>query len=355
MARTAIADRHVEEDPVSGPRQFIGILPSVPTAIWVAAVDVALFIAFGIMSHGLFFTFASVNNIGLDAAVGMLLAVGITFVLAAGELDLSIGSNVVMSSVAGAYALVAIAGSDPLTAEPVTGSRVWLGAVVAALAAMAAGAGFGLINGLIVTRLRINSFIATLASGGAAIGAVLVITNGYNISRFPPELQSSFGTKSIAGLIPYPMVLVLALCVSLWFLMRKSKIGVHTRAIGSSREAAVRSGIGVSWVVLRLFVLMGLLAGLCGFMVMSRFATTDIGGDQTYALAAIAAAVIGGTSLFGGVASVGGSMVGSLLPIILGSGLIVVGVSSFYQQIVVGGVLLVAVYVDQQRRSKEEK
>ncbi|MBN8937830.1 MAG: ABC transporter permease, partial [Rhizobiales bacterium] len=274
----------------------------------------------------------------LDASVGLLLAVGMTFLLAAAQLDLSIGANTVMSSVIAAKVIGSIASVES------TGSKVVLAGLAAAAAAIVVGTLFGAINGLIVTKLHVNALITTLGTGGIVTGLTLVATNGVNLAGIPVKLQTSFGSGTIGEILPWAMVVAIVVCAVLWFVMRTTRLGSRTLAIGSSREAAERSGISVDWVLIRLFALMGGLAGLAGFLIVCRFGTTNIGGGTEYALAAIAAAVIGGTSLFGGRASIGGSIVGSLLPVVLASGLLVVKVSSFYQQVVVGAILVLAVY-----------
>lgn len=320
-----------------------------PTAFWIALVIAGLVLFFSALSGGIFVSPASINGLALDAAVGILLAAGMTFLLSAGLLDLSLGANVVMSSVTAALVLKALA---PPGAQD--GVGVVMAAVVSLLAGIASGALFGLVNALVVTRLRVNSLIATLGTGGAASGLILVVTGGSNITGFPPELQRTIGTASIAGILPYQTLVVVVLAAALWFLMERTQLGTHARAIGSSREAAFRSGIPIPATVIRLFVMLGALAGLAGFLTMTRFSTTTIGGSEDAALAAIAAAVIGGTSLFGGIATIGGSVIGALLPVVLASGLIVIGVPSFYQRIAVGVVLILAVYIDQERRSGRE-
>ena len=334
---------------LSGARQWLLLRP---TAFWIALVEIALIIGFNFKSDGLFLTRESIMNLALDAAVGMLLAVGMTFLLAAAQLDLSVGANLVLSSCVAAWVITKfIPIADSFTAP---GPKVVWTSLLACLAAIASGTAFGVVNGIIVTKLRVNSFIATLGTAGAASGLVLVWTNGSNITGFPPSLQTEFGVASISGLLPYQMLIVLVISAVLWFVMRKTRLGLHAVALGSSPSAVRRSGVSSTSVLIRLFAIVGALAGLAGFFVMARFSTTNIGGSQDAPLAAIAAAVIGGTSLFGGVATVGGSMVGSLLPVILASGLIVIGVESFYQQIVVGLILILAVYIDQERRSRRE-
>lgn len=322
------------------------------TPVGMAIIVLGLIIIFGVLSpNGAFLRISNLTTMTLNVSVAMLLAVGITLVLAAGELDLSIGANVVLSSVVAAKILVALAGSydqvrvgDYPTLE--------LGLIVGSIAGVATGTLFGLINGLLVTRLRINSFIVTLGTMGIGTGLAYVLTSGTNVPYVPRVIQTGFGVEKLFGLIPYPMTIVLVISAVLWYTLHATRFGLHTLAIGSSREAAERAGIQSTRHVLILFVVMGALAGVAALLDLTRFATTNIGGHQTTPLAAIAAVVIGGTSLFGGRATIAGSMVGSLIPVVLGTGLVILGVPSFYQLIVVGAILIVAVFIDQRRRER---
>jgi ribose transport system permease protein len=322
------------------------------TPVGMAVIVVALVIIFGVLSpNGAFFRVSNLSTITLNVAVTMLLAVGITFVLAAGELDLSIGSNVVLSSVVAAEVLVGLSGTyDQVRVGEYP--NLMLGIVAGSIAGILAGALFGAINGLLVTRLRINSFIVTLGTMGIGTGLAYVVSNGVNVPNVPRVLQTSFGIQKLFGVIPYAMVVVLIISGALGYTLRSTRFGLHTLAIGSSREAAERAGIRSSRHVMALFILMGSLAGVAAVLDLTRFATTNVGGHQTTALAAIAAVVIGGTSLFGGRATIAGSMVASLIPVILGTGLVILGVPSFYQLIVVGAILIAAVFVDQRRRER---
>jgi ribose transport system permease protein len=317
-----------------------------------AAIVIVLIVVFGVLSpNGAFFRVSNLSTITLNVSVTMLLAVGITFVLAAGELDLSIGSNVVLSSVVAAQVLVGLSG----TTEQVRMGEypnLALGIVAGSIAAVLAGTLFGAVNGLLVTRLRVNSFIVTLGTMGIGTGLAYVVSNGVNVPNVPRVLQTNFGIQKLFGVVPYPMIVVLVVSAVLWYVLRATRFGLHTLAIGSSREAAERAGIRSRAHVMALFVMMGALSGLAAILDLTRFATTNIGGHQTTALAAIAAVVIGGTSLFGGRATIAGSMVASLIPVILGTGLVILGVPSFYQLIVVGAILIAAVYVDQRRRER---
>ena len=322
------------------------------TPVGMAVIVLGLIIIFGILSpNGAFFRISNLTTMTLNVSVAMLLAVGITLVLAAGELDLSIGANVVLSSVVAAKVLVALSGSFEevrVDQYPTLG----LGLVVGGVAGVLTGTAFGIVNGLLVTRLRINSFIVTLGTLGIGTGLAFVLTSGTNVPYVPRVIQTGFGVQKLFGLVPYPMIIVLVIAAALWYTLHSTRFGLHTLAIGSSREAAERAGIRSSKHILILFIIMGALAGVAALLDLTRFATTNIGGHQTTPLAAIAAVVIGGTSLFGGRATIAGSMVGSLIPVVLGTGLVILGVPSFYQLIVVGAILIVAVFIDQRRRER---
>jgi ribose transport system permease protein len=344
------AARTLDEQLAPPPGRLAMAMRSTPVGM--AVVVVALIVLFGVLSpNGVFFRISNLSSITLNVAVTMLLAVGITFVLAAGELDLSIGSNVVLSAVVAAKVLVALSGTLD---EVKVGNypELAVGVVAGTVAAVLCGTLFGLVNGLLVTRLKINSFIVTLGTMGIGTGLAYVVSNGVNVPYVPRVLQTGFGIEKLFDAVPYPMIVVLIISAALWYTLRATRFGLYTLAIGSSREAAERAGIRSSRHVLMLFIMMGALAGVAAMLDLTRFATTNIGGHQTTALAAIAAVVIGGTSLFGGRATIAGSMVASLIPVILGTGLVILGVPSFYQLIVVGAILIAAVFIDQRRRDR---
>ncbi len=228
-----------------------------------------------------------------------------------------------------------------------------LASVAGVAVAIAVGGGFGAFNALLVTKFHINSFIATLATAGIGLGAALVLTSGYNVRNIPQDIQLQLGMARFLDLVPYPLILSLVIGLVLWFVLRATRFGMRTLAIGSSREAAIRAGINTDRHLAVLFVMMGALAGVSALLDISRFGTTNISGHQTDALQAIAAVIIGGTSLFGGVASIGGTLLGTLIPVVLATGLVILRIESFYQLIVVGLILLVAVYFDQRRRAAE--
>ena len=157
-------------------------------------------------------------------------------------------------------------------------------------------------------------------------------------------MQADFGVRDVLG-IPLPTLVCAALVLLIWLLIAFTRFGLRTVSIGSSREAAQRAGLKIDRHLLKLFVGVGLLGGVCGVIDISRFATTNLSGHQTDALSAIAGAVIGGTSLFGGKISIPGAVFGALLAVILQTGLVILGLAPFYQQIAIGSVLILAVFL----------
>jgi ribose transport system permease protein len=210
----------------------------------------------------------------------------------------------------------------------------------------------GLVNGLVVTRLRLSSFIVTLATSGIAYGIALVLTSAANVPFIPDQIQEGFGGLKLLGFLPAPLVLALLIAAALWWVLRRTRFGMRTLAVGSSREAAIRAGVDVNLHTVKLFVLMGVLVGIAAVVDIARNANTNVVGHQTDNLQAIAAVVLGGTSLFGGIASIGGSILGTLVPVMLQNGLVIMQVQPFYQFVVVGMILILAVYFDQRRRER---
>jgi ribose transport system permease protein len=312
------------------------------TAFWMTVVLIALVALFSIFTRDhAFFQVTNFQAMGRDAAIGILLAVGMTYMLGSGHLDLSVGANLVLSSVLGANAMAAFASSTNFVTDLLIGLVVCF--VVGALV--------GVVNGLLVTGARVNSFITTLATTGIATGVTLVIAGGADVPGVPQDVQLKFGVVNFFG-IPITILVITPFVIVLWVVLVRTRFGIRTLAIGSDTESAIRAGINVKRQVFYIFILSGALAGVAGFLDITRFGSTNILGHATDPLAAIAAVVIGGTSLFGGRASIGGSLAGALIPVVLGTGLVIAGLPFYYQQAVVGVILIVAVYLDQRRRER---
>jgi ribose transport system permease protein len=321
-------------------------------SFWIAMMLLLLIVVFAIIApSGTFLTWDNLTTVLLDASELLILATGTTFLLIAAGLDLSIGAVVVFCDVVCAKLLASLSGT---TAQADAGHypHLALGLVVGLLAAVGVGALWGIVNGFVVVKMRVPPFIATLGTAGVALGAAQVISDGSDVGGVPVPLQESFGLGKLFGAIPWPVVLAVVVVAIGWVLLTRTRFGMRTKAIGASEEAARRAGIRTGAHVIALYGGMGLLAGLVAIIDVSRFGTASIGSHTGDVLAAIAAVVIGGTSLFGGRGSIGGSVIGVFIPAVLINGFVIVGVAPFWQNIAVGLILIGAVYVDQVRRRR---
>lgn len=302
----------------------------------------ALVVAFSVLLPGRFGTLDNARFMVGDASVLIVLSVAVTLIVITGNLDLSIGSIVAFCEVVSARAMVAVGGDGLVPC--LAGLAVALGS----------GLAWGAANGFLVARARIPSFVVTLATFGIALGAALLVSGGRDIANLPPALTSTVGLAFVAG-VPVPAVVAFAFfLLSAWALGR-TRFGRYTFAVGSDAVAAERAGIDVGRHVIKVYALAGLAYGLAAYLGLARFSTTQVGGHSTDALDAIAAVALGGTSLFGGVGTVLGTMIGVFIPAVLENGLVIASVQPFWQQIAVGLALLAAVYADQVRRSRRRQ
>ncbi|ASJ72003.1 ABC transporter permease [Granulosicoccus antarcticus] len=296
--------------------------------------------------------FLSVNNgltVLLQTSVIGLLAIGMTMVIITGGIDLSVGSVLALSGV--------VAGLTIKAGIPV---------IPAMILGVFAGAFCGFVNGLVITRLRITPFVATLGMMMIARGIALQLTGATPISRLGDtfatlgngsfyrvvEMQANGFPKVIFPGIPYPAVLLLVIAVLGAFLLKRRQIGRHIFSVGSNEEAARLSGVDVVRTKIWAYTASGALAGLAGMVLMSRLVTVQPNEGVMYELDAIAASVIGGASLMGGIGSISGSMIGAFIIGVLRNGLNMAGTSAFIQQIIIGIVVIGAVYIDQIRNQR---
>lgn len=280
-----------------------------------------------------FLSLGNFVNILLATAVIGLLAVGATFVLAAAGLDLSLGSQLALTGIAGAILVKA--------------GAPWYAGL---LGALGAGACTGLINGWLVTRAKIPAFIVTLGTLSIARGLALILSNGQPIYGMPEQIRF-LGQGRPFGL-PTPVILFILVVAVGEYVLRNTRYGQHTLAIGDNEMAARVMGINVERHRWSLYMVAGLLAGLAGLVFMGRLNAADPTAGVTYELDAITAAVIGGTALFGGRGTVLGTFVGALIIGVLRNGLNLLAVPSFYQQLAVGTVLIAAVWLDRIRENR---
>ncbi|TKT74454.1 ABC transporter permease [Aquamicrobium sp. LC103] len=284
----------------------------------------------------------NIRNMSIEAGMMMFLAVGMTYVIITAGIDLSVGSLLVLSGVCAVLVMRMIGIDHP--AAP------WVGLLVA----LGCGTLWGLLNGFFVAVTRLSPLIVTLASMGIALGIARLLSGGVDITGVPRSVVNTIGIGRVMG-IPVIFLIATAFAVLAGVILHRTRFGLHTFAIGSNPQAAERAGIKVRRHLVMVYAISGFCAGLAGYITLSRFASTTIAGHSMDNLRAITAVVLGGASLFGGVGTMFGTSVGVLIPVVLASGLVIVGLPSFWQEVAVGIVLLAAVLVDQWRRSSRSR
>jgi ribose transport system permease protein len=306
---------------------------------------VALMLIFSIMAPHQFATISNFQNLATNFSVLLVLAVGMTFVIVTAGIDLSIGSVLVVASIVSAKAMAAVSGR---------GGGGWGTVVVGLLAGLATGAGWGLLNGFLIARIRLPALIVTLGTLGMSLSVAELLTGGFDIAGVPTPLVNTVAIGQIGGI---PDIFVIGLVVTAvgGLVLGVTRFGRHTYAIGSNEEAARRAGIHVTRHLIVIYGLMGLLAGLAGFLSLGLYTTTSMQGHSADNLQVIAGVVLGGTSLFGGIGTIFGSLLGIFIPAILQNGFIIVGVQPFWQEFAIGAVLIAAVYIDRLKRQAQQK
>ncbi|MCC9307926.1 ABC transporter permease [Kitasatospora sp. RB6PN24] len=313
--------------------------------LWTFVILVALVVFFSIAAPDKFFTVFDLTQIAVNAAIYLVLGVGMTYVVITAGIDLSIGSVLVLAAVAAAEYNIHHGGA----------TAGWATVAVCVLIALAVGTGWGALQGAIVATGKVPPLIVTLGGLGAALGLAELATGGQDpAGAAAADLQNSLGYGKVLG-IPWLVVLAAVVTVAFGLVLGTTRFGTHTLAIGSNPAAVRRAGIGVGGHLVKVYALMGLLAGLGAVMWLASYGTTSIAGHSTDNLKVITAVVLGGTSLFGGRGSVLGTVIGVFIPAVLNTGLIVIGVQQYWQDVAVGVVLVAAVYVDQLRRRARER
>ncbi|HCY38547.1 MAG: ribose ABC transporter permease [Burkholderiales bacterium] len=294
---------------------------------------IGLFVIVGVLNPD-FLAPMNLLNLLRQVSINALIAFGMTFVILTGGIDLSVGAILALSSALMAGMMVS--GLDPVLA---IGFACLIGALL------------GAVNGAFIAKAKMAPFIATLATMTVFRGLTLVYTNGNPITGLSDSFWFQvFGRGYLLGL-PVPAITVIISFVILWCLLHKTPFGRKTYAIGGNEKAALISGINVDRMKILIYALNGLLAALAGAILASRLDSAQPTAGTSYELDAIAAVVLGGTSLSGGRGRIVGTLIGALIIGTLNNGLNLLGVSSFYQLVVKGAVILLAVYIDRKKTS----
>jgi ribose transport system permease protein len=303
--------------------------------LFVPAVLLALVVYLS-LANEFFLTSLNITNILIQASILAIVAFGLTFVILAGELDLSVGSGVALVSV---IAAMVMRDSGSL--------------LLGVLAGVGLGVGIGLINGLVVTRLEVPSFIATLGMLTIAHGVALALTDGAVVSGVPESL-GNLVNESFLG-IRWVLWLVAGVFAALYFLQSQTSFGVRVFAVGGNREASRLSAIPVERVRLLCFVITGLTVGIAGIVLTARVQSGQPNAGGLLALTAIAAIVVGGTNLLGGRGSISRTLWGVLLIAVLENGLQLEGVNDDLRQVIIGIVFIAAASVEFFRRQMRRR
>ena len=296
-------------------------------------ISLALLFAVLSVASPYFLTATNLASVIRQTAVINIMALGMTLVIVSGGIDLSVGSILAFSGVVGTMTMV-------------SGGSVWLGI----LAGIAAGAAWGCANGLMIARLRLPPFIVTLGTLGIVRGLTLVISGGLPVVGLPKE--HGFLGEGTIGPAPFVLVVLVACAIVTHVAMRSTKLGRYTYAIGSNEAAAVYAGIPVGRYKVAIYAICGLLAGLAGMIETSRLMTGQPTAGISYELQVIAAVVIGGGSLAGGEGTVIGTLIGAFIMGLLSNGSDLLGVNPYWQQVIIGAVIILAVALDEARKRR---
>lgn len=281
-----------------------------------------------------FFTVSNLMTIGNQVSINALLAFGVTFVIITGGIDLSLGSMVAVTGV------VAASFAHPDT-YPL---------IIPVLVGLAAGSAMGAFNGLVITKSKVPPFIVTLGTMTIGRGLALILSNGRPVSN----LSDSFnfiGGGNIFG-IPFPIIILIVAFAVCSMILNKTVLGRYMYAVGGNEPAARASGIRVTNVKMWVYSICGLLSAMGGILLTSRITTGQPNAGAGFELDAIAAAIIGGTSTSGGTGTMTGTLIGALLIGVISNSLDLLNVTSYYQQVVMGAIIIGAVVLDGMGKEK---
>ncbi len=300
----------------------------------------ALMLVFALTNES-FLTQLNLFNVARQISITGLIALGMTFVILTAGIDLSVGSLLALCGMVAAVVAKGGASSNLSLSAAETSGYGWFAAL---LAALLVGTVAGAVQGLLITRLRVPPFVVTL--GGLTIfrGLTLIISGGGPISGFTPAMRW-FGT-GLVGPVPVPVIIFAAAAVLCHLVLRYTRFGRAVYAVGGNAEAARLSGVRVDRVLVAVYMTVGFFCGLAAFVLSARLNSAEAVAGAGYELTVISAVVIGGTSLFGGIGTIGGTVVGAALIGVLVNGLVLNNVSSYTQQVVIGLILIAAVAFD---------
>lgn len=296
-------------------------------------------IVFSLVS-GNFLSVQNLTNVARQSVYLILVSLGQMIALITGGFDLAVGTAIALTSVVSAIAMVALAAAMP--------DLVWLAIALGCLAGLGAALAIGSLNGLGIAQFGVSPFIMTLGVQSVGAGAALFLTGGVPVSRLPYEFGNLFGFGRIFGM-PVPVIIAIVAVIAIWLLMNRTRLGAHIYAVGGNAKAAHLSGVNTKRVLFLAYVICSLLASLAGLLLTARVESgeTNLGG--TVALESIAACVIAGVSLRGGIGLVENVVLGAFFIVLVQNGMNIAQIGSYLQMVLLGGLLILAVIFDQLR------
>lgn len=322
----------------TGLRRFLEAVARAALKQWIVLILLAFLIFFSASAPG-FFSLRNIKNIASYSTEPLALAVGETFVIISGGIDLSVGSVLALSGIIAALTMKSVLAA--------TGAQ-YVSITLGVLAGLLTGIACGFINGIIIARLKVPPFVVTLGMLGIARGLTFLLTAGASVTGLPEQL-APLGNATLFGYFPLTFAIAVGLTLVAAFVLSRTKLGQHVYAIGGNPRASLRAGIPIARHLVTIYVISGFFAASAGVLLLARFtAGSPIAGQQSE-LDAIAAAVIGGASLFGGVGSILGSVVGAFIIGVLLIGLVISNVPPYWQLVATGTILIIAVFIDQMR------
>jgi ribose/xylose/arabinose/galactoside ABC-type transport system permease subunit len=328
---------------------------------WAWLFLIMLLVFFSLTGRG-FFSLFNLQSIGANAAILLIMALGQTFVIISGGIDLSTGYLLGLVSVVAAAVMTALAATLPTP----------FSILIVMSVGLLVGLGAGWINGTIIARLHVPPFIVTLGMQGVLRGVGFVLSGGMPLPIFiknlgilgngyllyyspiagmtlfrPPPGLDGLQVRQTAAILPHPLTLALLLVLICNLVLSRTRFGLHTYAIGGSKEAASRAGIPVAGHTTKVYVVSALMASIAGLLYAVRFTNGTANAGEALTLDSVAAVVIGGASLFGGEGTIIGTLIGTLTISVITNGLVIMGVNAFWQYVAVGMVIIMAVLADQ--------
>lgn len=317
--KTLATKKSFKKIAISDMLQAVGILP-----VLILIIVIFSFVAPNFMSE------ANMMNITRQASINIVLAAGMTFVILTGGIDLSVGSILGVTAVMGL-----VSSLNPALAS------------FAVPIALLSGLGMGIFNGILVAYAGLPPFIVTLGTYTTLRGAAYLIADGTTVIN--SNISFDWIGNGYFGSIPWLVIIAFATIAVCWFILRRTTLGTHIYAVGGNLQAARLTGIKVALVLIFVYAMSGLLSGLGGVMSASRLYSANGNLGTGYELDAIAAVILGGTSFIGGIGTITGTLIGALIIATLNNGITLMGVSYFWQLVIKGGVIIVAVLIDKYR------